>query len=58
MSDTSCRRCEGCGQIANSEDGEPWIYWQNLPREAKAAVILGIVRPIPCPDCQGKKDGG
>jgi DnaJ-class molecular chaperone len=49
----TCRRCRGCGQIANSDDGEPWTFWAELPAPSNLAVQLGIVRPIPCPDCKG-----
>jgi hypothetical protein len=46
-----CERCEGCGKIADSDDGEPWTFWANLPPGSDAAVKLGLVNPIPCPDC-------
>lgn len=48
-----CNRCDGCGKIANSEDGEPWTVWTSLPLHSSAAVLAGIVRPITCPDCNG-----
>lgn len=48
-----CSRCRGCGQIANSEDGEPWIDWESLPEPSKLAMRLGLVAPIPCPECEG-----
>jgi hypothetical protein len=48
-----CRRCAGCGQIANSEDGEPWTFWAELPEINRLAVTMGIVKPIPCPACHG-----
>jgi len=51
-----CPRCNGCGQIANTDEGEPWSYWNDLPLESKVAVIHGIVKPIPCPGCGGKND--
>lgn len=46
-----CPRCDGCGQIADTEDGEPWIAWTSLPPGSDLAVRLGQIRPIPCPDC-------
>lgn len=46
-----CGRCEGCGQIADSEDGEPWTTWAELPPGADLAVRMGLVKPIPCPVC-------
>jgi hypothetical protein len=51
--ENKCRKCDGCGQIASSEDGEPWTVWQNLPPGSDAAVRLGLVKPIPCPGCGG-----
>ncbi len=48
-----CGRCDGCGRIANSDDGEPWKYWADLPPGADLAVRMGLVQPIPCPDCKG-----
>lgn len=48
-----CRRCLGCGRIADSEEGEPWSMWLDLPLKSAAAVTLGVVRPIDCPDCGG-----
>lgn len=48
-----CLRCNGCGRIANSDDGEPWTMWETLPVKSAAAVIMGLVRPIPCPACNG-----
>lgn len=57
MADTTvCRRCLGCGQVANSEDAEPWSYWADLPPGSDLAVTMGVVRPVPCPDC-GTKPG-
>ncbi len=50
-----CQRCRGCGQIANSDEGEPWVTWENLPEASKLAVRMGLVRPIPCPDCRKLK---
>lgn len=48
-----CDRCMGCGKIADSDDGEPWSDWEALPPGSDAAVKLGLVKPIPCPDCGG-----
>lgn len=48
-----CDRCDGCGRIANSESGEPWTAWAELPLKSSTAVLIGLVRPIPCPDCNG-----
>ncbi len=51
--DEKCLRCNGCGKIANSDDGEPWTVWEELPPGADLAVKLGVVRPLPCPKCGG-----
>lgn len=51
--EAACPRCEGCGQIADSEAGEPWLAWENLPTGSNVAVRLGLVKPIRCPACQG-----
>jgi hypothetical protein len=50
-----CPRCEGCGQIANSDDGEPWTVWEELPPGSDLAVRVGLVRPITCPGCRGTR---
>lgn len=50
-----CTRCEGCGRIANSIDGEPWSMWESLPSGSDVAVKLGVVKPVECPRCGGKK---
>lgn len=53
-----CGRCGGEGQIADSESGEPWSAWAELPPGADLAVKLGVVKPIPCPDCAGRNARG
>lgn len=57
MSDTTaeleCTRCAGCGKIANDDEGTPWKYWAELPVQSAVAVIMGIVRPLPCTECGG-----
>lgn len=53
MADLPCTRCDGCGRIADSEDGEPWTDWSSLPPGADLAVRAGIVKPIPCEECGG-----
>ena len=47
-----CLRCEGCGKVDDG-DGAPWIAWLSLPLKSSAAVLMGIVKPIPCPGCDG-----
>jgi hypothetical protein len=55
-----CPRCDGCGKIANSDEGEPWSTWESLPPGSDIAVRMGLVKPVLCPDCggSGKKEGG
>ena len=48
-----CKRCWGGGRIADSQDGEPWAMWQELPPGSDLAAKMGIVKPIPCPQCGG-----
>ncbi len=56
----ACKRCNGCGQLANDDDQSPWWNWETLPEESKLAVHMGLVRPVPCPECSGtgKRKGG
>lgn len=55
MADTKCPDCEGCGQVA-SGSGEPWTAWAALPLQSASAVILGLVKPVPCSSCLGLGD--
>lgn len=48
-----CTRCEGCGELANSDSREPWTFWASLPSESSLAVYTGLVWPIPCDACNG-----
>lgn len=48
-----CSRCDGCGQLADSDDREPWTFWMSLPVKSAAAVLLGLVKPVPCDVCGG-----
>ncbi|KJF21944.1 MULTISPECIES: hypothetical protein [unclassified Rhodococcus (in: high G+C Gram-positive bacteria)] len=48
-----CSRCDGCGQVANTDDAEPWTYWAALPAGMDLAVQAGLVRPVTCLDCNG-----
>jgi hypothetical protein len=50
---TNCPRCWGCGRIADSDNAEPWICWEMLPSPSNFAVVMGIVKPLPCPACGG-----
>ena len=49
-----CLRCDGCGQIADDDDGTPWRVWLKLPLESSQAVLMGLVKPLLCPACKGK----
>lgn len=51
-----CTKCDGCGRIANDDEGTPWSFWESLPIRSGAAVLMGLVRPIPCPRCNGSGD--
>lgn len=46
-----CDRCWGCGLIASSDDGEPWTMWLEMPLGSSMAVLMGLIFPLPCPDC-------
>ena len=48
-----CETCDGCGKVANTDDQEPWTDWLALPLQSQGAMVLGLVKPIPCPDCDG-----
>jgi hypothetical protein len=56
MKSGDCDRCEGCGYVANSDDAEPWTAWANLPMQSAIAVQMGLVKPVPCPECDGSGD--
>jgi hypothetical protein len=48
-----CPKCDGCGRIGTDDEGTPWTFWENLPVKSAAAVMLGLVRPVTCPKCNG-----
>jgi hypothetical protein len=53
-----CSRCDGCGQLADTDRREPWTAWASSPvsgsmPSAHLAVTLGWVKPIPCDVCKG-----
>ena len=48
-----CKKCNGCGKVANDEDQTPWTYWLKIPLESSAAVLMGLVKPVECPKCKG-----
>jgi hypothetical protein len=55
----TCTKCDGCGEVADTEDQEPWTLWDALPEICRSAVMLGIVRAVTCPACNGTgKKGG
>jgi hypothetical protein len=51
--DEPCRVCDGCGKVADTPDQEPWTVWTNLPANSAVAVVLGVVKPMDCPECHG-----
>jgi hypothetical protein len=51
--ETFCGGCGGEGKVADTEEGGPWSHWANLPAGSNAAVVLGVVKPIPCTSCKG-----
>jgi len=53
MSGEKCPSCDGCGQVADTEDREPWTDWLKLPLGSGAAVVAGIVKPVTCTACLG-----
>ena len=56
-----CPRCDGCGQLADTENREPWTAWTSLPLKSAPAVLLGAVKPVPCDVCGGtgiRKEAG
>lgn len=47
----TCLTCHGEGRIANDDERTPWSFWASLPPGSDLAVKIGLIRPIPCPDC-------
>lgn len=52
-----CAKCDGCGKVADTTDQEPWSAWMELPLQSAGAVLAGLVKPIPCPECGGSGQG-
>ena len=48
-----CNICDGCGRVADDEEQLPWSIWESLPPGSSLAVKMGLVRPLPCPECKG-----
>lgn len=48
-----CETCEGCGQLANTKEREPWSRWLELPVRSAVAIFIGMVSPVICSDCKG-----
>lgn len=51
--DRKCGKCDGCGRVADTTTQEPWTAWMGLTLGQAASVVLGVVKPIPCPECDG-----
>lgn len=49
----ACVQCLGWKRVANTDDGESWKYWAELPAQSAIAVSMGLVKPIECPHCKG-----
>lgn len=49
----TCHLCEGCGQLADTDDREPWTAWTSLPVASAHAILLGLVKPVTCDECDG-----
>jgi cell pole-organizing protein PopZ len=49
----ACILCLGWKRVADSDDGESWKYWAELPAPSNIAVSLGLVSPVECPRCKG-----
>lgn len=50
---SKCVNCDGCGKIADDDDGAPWSMWLSLPVQSSIAIQMGWVKPIDCPECGG-----
>jgi RecJ-like exonuclease len=53
MSERKCQHCEGCGKVADTDEREPWTAWTSVPLHSSIAVVMGMVKPIPCEYCKG-----
>lgn len=51
-----CLKCDGCGRVGDTDDQEPWSMWESLPPGSDVAVKMGLVRPMPCPECAGTRE--
>lgn len=51
MGRKTCGDCDGCGQVADTANREPWSAWLALPGKSALAVASGMVKPIPCRTC-------
>jgi hypothetical protein len=49
---TECTRCDGCGQVVDSDEGDSWTPWSSI-EDGSFAVTEELVWPTPCPDCAG-----
>jgi len=48
---SKCDRCDDCHFIANDDEQSAWWVWETLPVQSALSVTMGLVKPIPCPDC-------
>lgn len=50
---TNCPACDGEGFTANDDERTPWSFWASLTWPSNMAIVLGMVRKIPCEQCNG-----
>ncbi len=55
MTTYNCSSCFDCGLIANDDDHTPWVEVLKLPLGSAAAVVMGLIRPIPCLKCAPRR---
>ncbi len=51
MTDPNCDTCQGCGFIGDDDDHTPWKYLEELPPGSDIAVKMGLIKKLPCPEC-------
>ena len=52
----NCMTCGGEGRTDGNPDvaeRAPWSFWENLPAGSDLAVRFGLVKPVPCANCDG-----
>ncbi len=57
---TECGTCDNERVTDDNPDETeraPWSFWTNLQPPSDMAVRLGMVKPIPCYECQTTTEG-